>query len=120
MVNIKFLASSVDTCSQSWLHYDIDFRQTREPEPISWAVIDNELWLKAMVVPWSFRKGGSQQGDSGAPEVRKSGECWAKEKFGSCTKRFCNLKHTYSKCASEHKGAGCGNNIRNRSKNNDT
>ena len=118
MANIRFLASSVD--SLSWLHYDIDFRQARESEPISWAVIDNDLWLKAMVAPRPFRKGGSQQGDSGAPEVRKSGECWAKEKFGSCTKRFCNFKHTCSKCAGEHRGAGCENSIRNGPKNNGT
>ena len=120
MANIRCLASSIDTCSLSWLHYDIDFRQARESEYISWAVIDNDLCLKAMVAPRPFRKGGSQQGDSWAPEVIKTGECWAKEKFGSCTKHFCNFKHTCSKCAGEHKGACCGKNIRNGSKNNGT
>ena len=110
MANIRFLASSVD--SLSWLHYNIDFSQARESEPISWAAIDNDLWLKAMANPRPFRTGGSQasyqQGDLGSLEGRNSGDCWAKGKYGSCTKRYCNFRHTCTKCQREHRGANCG------------
>ena len=120
MANIRFLASSVD--SLSWLNYDIDLSQARESEPIGWAVIDNDLWLKAMAQSRPFRKGGSQnsyqQGDLGSPDVRNSGECWAKDKYGACTKRFCNFKHTCAKCQKEHRGASCEFNQNNSPKNN--
>ena len=85
MSNIRFLASSVD--SLSWLHYDIDFRQARVTDAISWAAIDNDLWLKAMALQGPFHKGGSQgtsqQGGMGSPETRVSGECWSKAKHAS-------------------------------------
>ena len=109
MSNIRFLASSVD--SLSWLHYDIDFKQARVTNAISWAAIDKDLWLKAMAVQRPFRKGGSQgtgqQGGMGSPETRVSGECWSKAKHGACTETYCHFKHTCPKCQRQHKGADC-------------
>lgn len=81
-----------------WCDYDVQFRLKKEQNPnMSFAMVDQELWLLYMQAPLLAPKNNPEQ----------IGKCYDFNNRGVCQRRPCPYKHQCLRCSLNHPSTKC-------------
>ena len=88
-----------------WRWYDENFRRLRQLSKAPWHVVNQELYLKAVVHRVTPATMVSKR-NSFRPQLSK-GQCWAFERRGKCEQQNCKFRHLCTKCNGKHQTQKC-------------
>ncbi len=103
-----------------WCIYDVKFRRKAAlNRALSWAEIDQQLWLMIFTVPpatlkeeFPLFKLGPQQ--NAFPGAEQGGICRDFNRTGACRRSPCKYRHLCNRCEGQHSGVKCPTHGRNR------